>query len=104
MKESDQESTAKLLKSCRDQIDDLDTQIMKLLGARFRVVKKVAKIKSKYDISSFLHGRAVKVRNRCINAGKKYGMAPAFVYSLYSAIIYESCAIEDEIKEKLKKK
>ncbi|MCK5555757.1 MAG: chorismate mutase [Alphaproteobacteria bacterium] len=104
MKERDQERSEKLLKVCRDQIDDIDAQILKLLGARFRVVRKVARIKSKYGISSFLYGRAVKVRNRSIKSGKKYGIDPAFMYSLYSSIIYQSCAVEEDIREKLKKK
>ncbi|MFH1157404.1 MAG: chorismate mutase [Pseudomonadota bacterium] len=104
MKESDQERAAKLLKSFRKQIDDLDIRILKLLGARFRVVRKVAGIKNTHDIPSFLQGRVVEVRDRCVKAGKKYGIDPAFVYILYSAIIYQSCATEDEIKKKLKKR
>jgi hypothetical protein len=36
--------------------------------------------------------------------GKKYGINPRLVYTLYSAIIFEACALEDEIKVKLGKK
>lgn len=100
MKESNQDQIAKLLKPYREQIDDLDNQILKLLGRRFDVVRKVAKIKTKYGISSYLHGRVVQVRNAAVKTGKKYGIDPAFVYMLYSHIIYQSCAMEDEIKGK----
>ncbi len=38
-----------------------------------------------------------------MKTGKKYVMDPMFVYSLYSQIIYHSCATEDEIHAKTKK-
>lgn len=104
MKESNQERARKLLKPHRQKIDALDDNIMKLLGERFDVVRKVAKIKVKHDLPSFLHDRVVEVRERNVARGKKYGIDPAFVYALYSAIIYQSCATEDEIKKKSKKK
>ena len=104
MKESNQQRAKKILKPYRKQIDDLDNQIMKLLGRRFGVIRKVAQIKTKYELPSFLHDRVEEVRDRCVAMGKKYGINPQFVYALYSAIIYQSCGIEDEIKTKLKKK
>lgn len=104
MKERNQERAKKILKPYRIQIDKLDEQILKLLGARFGIVRKVAKIKAKQELPSFLHDRVEEVRNRAVRIGKKYGIDPAFVYGLYSAIIYQSCATEDVIKTKLKKK
>jgi chorismate mutase-like protein len=104
MKESHQQRAKKLLKPYRRQIDALDDQILELLGARFNIVKKVAAIKSKQDIPSFLHDRVVEVRERCAKNGKKYGIDPDFVRILYSTIIYQSCTLEDEIKHKLGKK
>ena len=104
MKESNQQHVRKLLKPYREQIDDLDAQILKLLGRRFGIVRKVAKIKAKHGIPSFLHDRVVQVQERCAKIGKKYGIDQMFIRMLYSAIIYQSCATEDGIKEKLKKK
>ena len=104
MKESNQQRAKKILKPYRKQIDDLDDQILKLLGRRFGVVRKVAKIKTKYELPSFLHDRVEEVRGRCVAMGKKYGINPDFTYSLYSAIIYQSCGLEDDIKTKFSKK
>jgi|SRR3990172_398333 len=104
MKESQQERARKLLRPYRKQIDNLDGQILELLGARFKIVKKVAALKAKRDVPSFLHDRVVEVRERCARLGKKYGIDPDFVRLLYSTIIYQSCTIEDEIKHKLGKK
>jgi chorismate mutase len=104
MKESNQQRAAKILKPYRRQLDELDTQLLKLLGKRFGIIRKVAKIKTKYDLPSFLHDRVEEVRNTRVAQGKKYGINPQFVYALYSAIIYQSCGLEDEIKTKLLQK
>lgn len=104
MKESSNQDIRKRLKPYRVKIDALDEQILKLLGKRFDIVRKVANIKAKHGIPSFLHDRVEEVRNRCSRIGKKYGIDPIFVHTLYSAIIYQSCATEDVIKTKLKKK
>jgi chorismate mutase-like protein len=104
MKESNQEQSKRVLKPYRKQIDAIDDQILKLLGARFKIVRKVAKIKAQHIIPSFLHDRVVEVRERCAKLGLKYGIDPDFVRILYSTIIYQSCTIEDEIKHKLWKK
>lgn len=104
MKESNQQRARKILKPYRKQLDVLDDQILKLLGKRFGIIRKVAKIKTKYDLPSFLHDRVEEVRNTRVALGKKYGINPQFVYALYSAIIYQSCAEEDALKTKLLKK
>jgi chorismate mutase len=104
MKESNQQRAAKILKPYRKQLDDLDKEFIKLLAKRFGIIRKVAKIKTKYELPSFLHDRVEEVRNTRVALGKKYGINPQFMYALYSAIIYQSCGLEDEIKTKLSKK
>ena len=104
MKESNQQRAKKILKPYREQLDDLDNQILKLLGKRFGIIRKVAQIKTKYDLPAFLLDRVEEVRNSRMILGKKYGINPQLVYMLYSAIIYQSCAEEDGIKTKLLKK
>jgi chorismate mutase len=105
MKESNHQRAAKILKPYRQQIDQLDTQILKLLGKRFGIVRKVARTKVKYDIPSYLHERVEEVRTTRVAQAKKYGIDPGFAYNLYSAIIYTSCGMEDEMKtQSLKKK
>ncbi len=104
MKESNQARAAKILKPYRKKIDSLDDQILKLLGKRFAIIKKVAKIKVKHGLPSFLHDRVVEVRERCAAQAKKYGIDPTFIRILYSTIIYQSCAMEEGIKEQSKKK
>lgn len=88
----------KLLKPHRAEIDRIDDEILKLLSRRFGVVRKVAKIKIKHDIPAFLGDRVAEVRERAAAQGKKYGIDEQFLRTLYTLIIYQSCATEDLIK------
>jgi chorismate mutase-like protein len=104
MKERNQEDIRKSLKPFRHQIDALDDKIVALLGERFDIVRKVAKIKAENDFPSYISDRVVQVRERNAKTGKKYGIDPEFVKMLYSLIIYQSCAVEDVIKYDLKER
>ncbi|MBI3440380.1 MAG: chorismate mutase [Proteobacteria bacterium] len=104
MQESNQKRAARLLKPYRKQIDALDNRILKLLGQRFAIVRKVAKIKTEHNLPSFMYGRVMEVREKSVKLAKNYGIDPRFIYHLYSSIIYYSCAVEDAIKAKQKKK
>lgn len=104
MKNSSPEFIKKTLKPFRKEIDEIDDQILKLLGKRFSIVRKVAKVKIKHDIPAFLGDRVAEVRERAAENGKKYGIDPQFLRTLYTLIIYQSCATEDLIKFEAKQK
>jgi chorismate mutase-like protein len=104
MKERNLAEAKKLLKPHREQIDKIDRQILKLLGERFGVVRKVAKIKIKHDIPAFIGDRVDEVRNNAVRNGVKYGIDADFIKTLYTTIIYQSCATEDLLKLAEKKK
>lgn len=102
MKQSNQEKAKKLLRPYRAKIDRLDAKLIKLLGDRFRIVEKVASIKIKHDIPAFLGGRVIEVRENAVRHAKKYGIDEVFMRTLYTMIIYQSCATEDLIKHREK--
>jgi chorismate mutase-like protein len=104
MKKSSPDFIKKTLKPYRNQIDRLVDQILKLLGQRFGVVRKVAKVKIKHDIPAFLGDRVAQVKERAAAQGPKYGIDPEFLRTLYTLIIYQSCATEDLIKYETKQK
>lgn len=89
---------AQVLKQHRRKIDKIDTQLLKLLGDRFDVVRDVAKVKIKHDIPAFLGGRVNEVRNNAVKLGILYGIDPDFVRTLYTMLIYQSCAEEEVLK------
>lgn len=106
MKEKNQSLVKKVLKPHRLRIDQIDREILALLGERFEVVRKVAKIKIKNDIPAFIGDRVDEVRENAVRMAKKYGIDEAFMRTFYTILIYQSCATEDLIKlgEKRKKK
>lgn len=89
---------AEVLKKHRQKIDKIDAQLLKLLGDRFDVVRDVAKVKIKHDIPAFLGGRVNQVRNNAVKLGLIYGIDPDFVRTLYTMLIYQSCAEEEVLK------
>lgn len=104
MKKSSPDFIKTTLKPFRKEIDSIDDQILKLLGKRFGVVRKVAKVKIKHDIPAFLGDRVAQVKERAAAQGPKYGIDPEFLRTLYTLIIYQSCATEDLMKHAAKTK
>ena len=104
MKETDLDKKRQKLKPFREKIDEIDDKIVKLLGERFGVVRKVARIKAENDIPAFLPDGVRVVRERNVLTGKKYGIDADFIRMLYTMIIYQSCATEDLIKMEMKEK
>lgn len=104
MKERNQGLAKKVLKTHRRRIDAIDDRILKLLGERFGIARKVAKIKIKNDIPAFLWDRVHEVRERSVAQSKKYGIDRDFVRSFYTLLIYQTCATEDLLKYKVKRR
>ncbi|KST68520.1 chorismate mutase [Mastigocoleus testarum] len=88
------------LDNCRQRINILDIQIIEILGARFKVCRRIAHFKKEQGIPMMQPGRVEEVKQRCMELGLQYGLQKEFVAELYSLIIKESCRIEDEIIEK----
>ena len=90
-----------VLKPYRKHIDALDQRIIDLLAERFAVVRHVAEVKHGYGIPAFLVDRVNEVRENAIRQGGKKGLDPEWLWSVYSLIIYHSCATEERIHDKL---
>lgn len=99
-----QREAAVLLKTHRKKIDALDARILALLGARFDVIRAVAKIKEKHDIPAILHDRVVEVRENAVRNGRKYGIDAETIRAVYTLLIYRSCELEEELKTAARKK
>jgi chorismate mutase len=95
---------AQVLKPFRRKIDNLDQKIIDLIAERFATVRQVARVKSGYDIPAFLTGRVNEVRENAIKRGTRKGVDPEFLWALYSLMIYHSCAVEENIHDRLKAK
>jgi chorismate mutase-like protein len=103
MKESSQDAARKKLAPYRKRIDALDTQILKLLGKRFAVVRNVARIKIRHDIRIVQSDRVREVKERNAALATKYGISPDLVRTLYTLIIDEAHTVEHALKKKKRK-
>lgn len=105
MNQSKQNQINGVLKDYRKEINFLDEEIIKLIGKRFKIVRKLAKIKEENEIPVFLPNRILEVTDRAVSLAKKYDVDPKFIYGMYNSMIMHSCLLEEaEIsKEKVKK-
>ena len=87
------------LEDFRRKIDALDDEIVRLLAARFAVVREVADFKAQHNIPVRLADRIEAVIARNAENGARQGIDPAFLRQLYSQIVEASCALEDRLIE-----
>ncbi len=81
----------------RAEIDQLDDQIIRLLGRRFAIAREVGALKARTSQPVRQQARIQQVLDRCAAAGASESLNPAFVRNLYQLIIEEMCRVEDEL-------
>ena len=84
------------LRETRELIDDVDRQLVRLLGQRMQISRRVGKIKAE-------HGKLVRdvEREQALLAKRKewaceYGLDPEAVSGLYDAILQSSRTLQEE--------
>lgn len=81
--------------SYRQQIDALDEEIIRALGQRFDIVRKVGTFKANTGIAVMQPERIEQIKDRCTVLGNRYGVRPGFLHEMYDLIIRESCHLEE---------
>ena len=87
-------NTQEHLNAARVKIDSLDSQLVKILGERERVVKEIGIYKAKNHIPPLQEARFKQVMQNGIAAGAKEGLSAEFITELLNAIHKESLRIE----------
>jgi chorismate mutase len=87
----------KLLAAERARIDELDSELIRILGERVKVCISIARIKSEANIPMMQPGRLLDGRERLVGEGKSVGLRPEFVAELHGTVTRETCRIEDEV-------
>ena len=93
-----------ILKPYRARINDLDRQIIDLLRARYDVIEEVGHLKASHNIPAILQDRVDEVRENAARMAAEKGLDENFIRHLYAQLIEHSCALEETIKQTLKKK
>lgn len=87
----------RLLAAERARIDQLDSELIRIIGERVKVCMSIARIKSAANIPMMQPGRLSYVLERLVAEGKAVGLRPEFVAELHGTVTRETCRIEDEL-------
>ncbi|MGD8615550.1 MAG: chorismate mutase [Gammaproteobacteria bacterium] len=81
----------------RSELNEIDEQIVALLGRRFTIIRKVADYKKANQVPMMQPGRVEEVKDRCAALAAAHDVNPDLVRKLYGLIIDDACRVEDEI-------
>ena len=77
------------LAGLRDQIDQIDSEILRALAKRFAVTGQVGELKAKYGLNSVDPVREQEKLQKLRNLALEQGMNADFVHSLFQHIFNE---------------
>jgi chorismate mutase len=87
----------------RARLDQIDAQLVDLLGERFQICREVAVHKSENDIDMMQPGRVEIVRARYLQHGAEVDLPADFTAGFFDLMIDATCRAEDELMARLSK-
>ncbi len=81
----------------RRRLDELDDQVVRLLGERFEVCREVARYKRAHSVPMMQPDRVTEVRARYLARGREGELPPQFTEALFELLIAATCRMEDEL-------
>ncbi len=96
---TDQREFLTALASLREQINQLDAEIMQLLGRRMAVAEKIGLYKKENDITILQTSRWNEVLERAQRQGATLGLTHDFVEQYLAAVHLESIARQNRVME-----
>lgn len=91
------------LNNIREEIDKVDTEIVKLLSKRQSLVLKVAKIKHSQKLPLTHTKREEEILSRMKKIAKKLHIHDQFIQKIYKLIFTESKKVQREILSSFKR-
>lgn len=85
----------------RRKINAYDEQILSALGARFEVCRNVAVFKRENSVPMMQPNRVKEVRERYLELARLEGLPEDFASKLFELVIAATCALEDDIIDKV---
>ena len=85
----------------RARLDEIDAQLVDLLGERFQICREVAVHKAENEIEMMQPGRVEVVRARYLQHGAEVDLPADFTASFFDLLIDATCRAEDELMERL---
>ena len=93
----DQSVTTEGISALRNQIDDLDNQLMELLSKRMRVCREIGHYKKEHNMTVLQTSRYNEILNKRGAQGSLCGMDPNFIKTIFEAVHEESVRQQIEI-------
>ena len=93
-------ATPDTLKLIRQQIDAIDAQLIRLLGERLDVARRIADVKSENNLSVFQPKRWEEVLQRKLQIAADAGIDPQFIKGVYEKIHAESIRVQLDMPPK----
>lgn len=84
----------------RDKINQLDKEIVHLLGERMEAARAIGIYKQAHNMEVLQSNRFNEVLQKAIEAGKAEGLSEEFIRALYEAIHKESIRQQEALKKK----
>ncbi len=94
---SDEETFLKPLENLREQINDLDEELISLISNRMKIAKEIGTIKKKSNITVLQSSRYNEILERLNKKGEKLGLSEQFIRSYMEAIHIESIRTQNII-------
>jgi chorismate mutase len=85
----------------RARLDEIDAQVVDLLGERFQICREVAVHKAENEIDMMQPGRVEIVRARYLQHGAEVDLPGDFTAGFFDLMIDATCRAEDELMERL---
>ena len=79
----------------RNQIDQIDAQLLELMKKRFEIVGEVGKVKKGSALPTHQENRKQQVIEKWKNTASTLGLDPSFAEKLFEVIHSESVKIQD---------
>ncbi len=86
----DQKVSTESLSSLRNQIDEIDDEILEIIAKRMRVSREIAEYKKEHDMQVLQTGRYDEILTKRSLEGKDMGLDEGFVKTVFEAIHSES--------------
>jgi chorismate mutase len=85
----------------RARLDQIDAQLVELLGERFQICREVAVHKAQNEIDMMQPGRVQIVRARYLQHGAEVNLPADFTAGFFDLMIDATCRAEDELMARL---
>jgi chorismate mutase len=85
------------LENLRHQIDDIDAEVVRLLGERMNIAERIGGYKESNNIAILQPERWAKVLETALQNGKTSGLGSSFIQELFKAIHQESISRQSKV-------